>query len=87
MKFGEKMSVIRGYIGESQGEIARRMKISPSYLSQLENGSRRWNIETFERAALALELLPLELSFLVWGWAWFNDEVMVTTIKEQHEQE
>ncbi len=48
--------VWREYRGLSQGELAARAGISPSYLSQLESGKRDGTMEVLSAVAAALDV-------------------------------
>ena len=53
---GNPIRVWREYRGLSQGELAARAGISPSYLSQLESGKRGGTTEVLSAIAAALDL-------------------------------
>ena len=48
--------VWREYRGLSQGELAAKVGISPSYLSQLESGKRDGTMEVLSAVAAALDV-------------------------------
>lgn len=45
----------------SQAELARRMHVNPTHISQLFSGNRNAGLQTIESAAKALRIHPLEL--------------------------
>jgi len=47
--------------GVSQSDLARRMAVTPSYVSQILSGHRRPGLDTLEAVATALECDPAEL--------------------------
>lgn len=55
---GERVRELRDRLGIKQKEFAKRMGLSPSYLSELERGIRRWNEEHINKAAQALAVSP-----------------------------
>jgi transcriptional regulator with XRE-family HTH domain len=48
-------------VNVSQSEIARRMGVTPSYVSQILSGHRRPGLDTLEAVADALGCDPAEL--------------------------
>ena len=47
--------------GLSQSELARRLDVTPSYVSQLLSGHRRPGLDTLEKIARVLEMEPSDL--------------------------
>lgn len=52
---GQQLRNLRKKEGLSLRELARRMKVSVAYLSDLELGRRSWNNELMRRYLVALE--------------------------------
>ena len=64
MKLGGTIRVLRAAVGISQKELARRLSISPSYLSQIEGDKRATSIALLR--AIAHELgTPAAILFAV----------------------
>ncbi|MBK8754736.1 MAG: helix-turn-helix transcriptional regulator [Candidatus Competibacteraceae bacterium] len=62
---GHRIKVRRVDLEMNQGDLAERLGVSQGYLSYLEKGQRRIDLELLERLASALQcrmadLLPLE---------------------------
>ncbi len=53
-KFGQKVKVIRLSNGMSQGNLAQRLKVDPSYISQIERGVGNMSLKGIEKLANAL---------------------------------
>ena len=51
---GRRARALRQKRGLSLREVARRMKVSAPFLSDLERGRRNWNVETKRRFNAAL---------------------------------
>lgn len=58
MKIGEAIRQIRKERKMTQKDFANILEISPSYLSELENGKRNLNISTINKIAEKLEIPP-----------------------------
>lgn len=58
MKIGEAIRQIRKERKMTQKDFAKILEISPSYLSELENGKRNLNISTINKIAEKLEVPP-----------------------------
>ena len=58
MKTGEVIREIRKQQKKTQKEFAEMLEISPSYLSELENGKRKLNISTIEKISKKLHVSP-----------------------------
>lgn len=71
MKFGQNLKHIRKRMNMTQEELATKMKISQSYLSDIENGRKNLSIKTVKKLADSLGLSVNDL---------FNDE---TTFEEK----
>lgn len=54
MQVGEILKAIRGELGLSQGELARRAGLSPQYISDAEKGRARPSLRALEKIAAAL---------------------------------
>ena len=54
VKMGALLIAVRESLGIQQKALAAEMKISASYLSDLEYGKRDWTMEKFERCKAAL---------------------------------
>ena len=57
---GSTIEICRKQQGLSQGQVAERADLSTSYISLLEQGKRKPNLEVLERVAAALSL-PLNI--------------------------
>lgn len=55
---GSRVRAIRKKRGLTIANLAKGMDISRSYLSELENGDKRWNVDQVLAAATALEVDP-----------------------------
>ena len=53
---GQNMSAFRRVAGISLREIARRMKLSAPYISDLEHGRRNWTQDKLESYRAALNI-------------------------------
>ena len=60
-RFGERVRALRQEAGLSQEELALRLKLSRTYLSQLEAGRRNVSLRTAERIAHGLGVPLAEL--------------------------
>ncbi len=58
---GKNIRLLREFKNLTQGDIARSLKVDPSYISTLENGSRNPSLRTLEKIATALEVSPSSL--------------------------
>lgn len=65
MKFGQNIKQIRKRMNMSQKELATKMEISRSYLSDIENGNKNPSIKTVKKLADSLGLSVTDL---------FNDD-------------
>lgn len=65
MKFGQNIKQIRKRMNMSQKELATKMEISQSYLSDIENGRKNLSIKTVKKLADSLGLSVNDL---------FNDD-------------
>lgn len=65
MKFGQNIKQIRKHMNMSQKELATKMEISQSYLSDIENGRKNLSIKTVKKLANSLGLSVTDL---------FNDD-------------
>ncbi|PTI88139.1 helix-turn-helix domain-containing protein [Staphylococcus simulans] len=65
MKFGQNIKQIRKRMNMSQKELATKMEISQSYLSDIENGRKNLSIKTVKKLANSLGLSVTDL---------FNDD-------------
>jgi len=57
----ENLRTVRKSLGVSQVSIARKARVSLSYISMLERGTRTPPLDTLEVLAKALEVSPLYL--------------------------
>ena len=71
MKFGQNLKRIRKRMNMTQEELATKMEISQSYLSDIENGRKNLSIKTVKKLADSLGLSVNDL---------FNDK---TTFEEK----
>jgi transcriptional regulator with XRE-family HTH domain len=60
-RIGERLRARREDLGVSQEHVAFQAEISPTYLSQIENGQRNPSLETLFRVSVALKLDLSEL--------------------------
>lgn len=67
MKFGQNLKRIRKRMNMTQEELATKMEISRSYLSDIENGRKNLSIKTVKKLADSLGLSVNDL---------FNDETI-----------
>ena len=58
-KFGKKVKEIRLKKDMSQGDVAKLLKVHPSYISGIERGTRNMALKNIERLAKALGV-PIE---------------------------
>lgn len=65
MKFGQNIKQIRKRMNMSQKELATKMEISQSYLSDIESGRKNLSIKTVKKLADSLGLSVTDL---------FNDD-------------
>ena len=65
MKFGQNIKQIRKRMNMSQKELATKMEISQSYLSDIESGRKNLSIKTVKKLAGSLGLSVTDL---------FNDD-------------
>ncbi|RIN44407.1 helix-turn-helix domain-containing protein [Staphylococcus simulans] len=65
MKFGQNIKQIRKRMNITQSELATKIKISRSYLSDIENGNKNPSIKTVKKLADSLGLSVTDL---------FNDD-------------
>ncbi|PTJ92077.1 helix-turn-helix domain-containing protein [Staphylococcus simulans] len=65
MKFGQNIKQIRKRMNITQSELATKMGISQSYLSDIENGRKNPSIKTVKKLADSLGLSVTDL---------FNDD-------------
>jgi DNA-binding transcriptional regulator YiaG len=56
VKDGARIRSLRLHYELSLRELARRMKISHSYLHQLEMGRRNWNLQLIDQAEKGINL-------------------------------
>ncbi|MGD6773361.1 helix-turn-helix domain-containing protein [Staphylococcus simulans] len=61
MKFGQNIKQIRMRMNMSQSELATKMEISRSYLSDIENGNKNPSINTVKKLADSLGLSVTDL--------------------------
>lgn len=61
MKFGQNIKHIRKRMNMSQSELATKMEISRSYLSDIENGNKNPSIKTVKKLADSLGLSVTDL--------------------------
>ena len=66
MKFGQNLKHIRKRMNMTQEELATKMEISQSYLSDIENGRKNPSIKTVKKLADGLGVSVNEL---------FNDSI------------
>lgn len=66
MKFGQNIKQIRKRMNITQSELATKMEISQSYLSDIENGRKNLSIKTVKKLADSLGLSVTDL---------FNDDI------------
>ena len=55
-KLGQNLKEIRLSKGLSQGKIAKKLGVDPSYISQIERGLGNMSLKKIERLAKALEV-------------------------------
>ncbi|UXR32321.1 helix-turn-helix domain-containing protein [Staphylococcus simulans] len=65
MKFGQNIKQIRKRMNITRSELATKMEISQSYLSDIENGRKNLSIKTVKKLANSLGLSVTDL---------FNDD-------------
>lgn len=61
MKFGQNIKQIRMRMNMSQSELAIKMEISQSYLSDIESGRKNLSIKTVKKLADSLGLSVTDL--------------------------
>ncbi|MEJ7508532.1 transcriptional regulator with XRE-family HTH domain [Staphylococcus simulans] len=61
MKFGQNIKQIRKRMNITQSELATKMGISQSYLSDIENGRKNPSIKTVKKLADSLGLSVTDL--------------------------
>ncbi|MEJ7506945.1 helix-turn-helix transcriptional regulator [Staphylococcus simulans] len=61
MKFGQNIKQIRMRMNMSQSELATKMEISQSYLSDIESGRKNLSIKTVKKLADSLGLSVTDL--------------------------
>lgn len=64
MDIGQTILRIRKNKGIKQKELAKRAGITPTYLSQIENGQRIPRLDTLEKISSEIEIPLAVLSFL-----------------------
>lgn len=60
-KFGKRLKTLRLAKGLSQGKLAKRLNVSPSYISQIERGLGNMSLRRIEKLAHALGVSIKEL--------------------------
>ncbi len=60
-KFGQRVKTIRLSKGLSQGKLAQRLNVDPSYISQIERGVGNMSLRRIERLANALNVSVKDL--------------------------
>lgn len=60
-KFGQKVREIRLNKKMSQGGLAKKLSVDPSYISQIERGLGNMSLKRIEKLAKALGVPPAEL--------------------------
>ena len=55
-KLGQNLKEIRLNKGLSQGKLAKKLGVDPSYISQIERGLGNMSLKKIERLAKALEV-------------------------------
>ncbi len=60
---GTAVRVIREFQGVKAAELARRIKVTPGYLSRLEQGSRQTGLENIAKIANALGIPREAISY------------------------
>jgi transcriptional regulator with XRE-family HTH domain len=63
MVIGDRLGTLRETKDLSQGDIEKRTGLLRCYVSRVENGHSVPSVETLEKFARALELLPCHLMF------------------------
>ena len=58
---GRVLALARERVGLKQADVASRLGLPASYLSKVENGTRRLDVIEFVRIAEAMELDPAEI--------------------------
>jgi transcriptional regulator with XRE-family HTH domain len=58
---GEVLTRVREAVGVKQAELAARLGVPPSYLSKIENGTRRLDVIELVRIAEAMGADPAEI--------------------------
>ena len=60
-KVGDRIKYYRSLHNISQTELAKRINISKSFLSRIENGKTDYNIYIFWKICIILEIKPFDL--------------------------
>jgi transcriptional regulator with XRE-family HTH domain len=55
-KFGQTVKETRLSKGMSQGNLAKKLSVDPSYISQIERGTGNMSLKRIEKLAKALEI-------------------------------
>lgn len=55
-KFGQTVKTVRLSNGMSQGKLAKKLNVDPSYISQIERGAGNMSLKRIEKLAKALEI-------------------------------
>lgn len=63
-RIGKKIRVFRELAGVRQGELAKRVGVSPNYISLVENGRREPSLKFLKRLAHEFDL---PISVLLWS--------------------
>lgn len=58
-KFGKRVKVLRLEKNMSQGGLAKKLNVHPTYISKIERGEQNMSLEGMEKLAKALEV-PIE---------------------------
>jgi len=61
IKFGQRVKKIRLSKNMSQGDLAKILKVHPTYISSIERGKRNLSLKNIERLARALKVPMNEL--------------------------
>ena len=57
-KFGLKVKMVRLSKRMSQGNLAKKLGVGPSYISQIERGLQNVSLKVIEKIAKALDIKP-----------------------------
>ncbi len=60
-KFGETVRIIRHKKNMSQGDLAKKLNVHPTYISKIERGIQNPSLRGIEKIAKALGVRPEEL--------------------------